>query len=294
MLNVSANKVSTQYFDTMGIRLLAGRLFTANDAPQLNRGPRRSFESLYVGPLNVIVNAAFVRRFFPNQDPVGKRFGTGVPIIVDEDEIIGVVSDAKYRSMREPIIPIYYTLGVNYGSFVLNVRTRPRPESIFEPVRKALASIDRGLAFTEIHTLAEEVDYSTAGERVTAVLASGFGAIAALLAGVGIYGLLAYAVAQRRREIGIRMALGASGLDIVNTVGRHALSMTVVGISLGLGSMLLAGRWIRSLLYGVSADDPSSLSMAAVFVAFVAVAAMVTPLTRAIRIEPAIALRQEN
>jgi putative ABC transport system permease protein len=138
------------------------------------------------------------------------------------------------------------------------------------------------------------VDYSTAGERVTAVLASGFGAIAALLAGVGIYGLLAYAVAQRRREIGIRMALGASGLDIVNTVGRHALAMTVVGISLGLGSMLLSGRWIRSLLYGVMADDPSSLSMAAVFVAFVAVAAMVTPLARAIRIEPAIALRQEN
>jgi ABC-type antimicrobial peptide transport system permease subunit len=180
-------------------------------------------------------------------NPVGQRFGVGVkPVEAADDEIVGVVSDAKYRSLREPIVPTFYSVGTAYYAFVLNVRTHVRPQSVFQPVRKALASIDPSAAFLEIHTLAEEVDDSTAAERLTAVLVSALGAIAVLLAGVGIYGLLAYAIVQRRREIGIRMALGAEPAHIARLVGRETLAMAVGGIVCGLAAALAAGPWIRS------------------------------------------------
>ena len=137
-------------------------------------------------------------------------------------------------------------MGTEYYAFVLNVRTHVRPESLFQPVQKVLASIDPSAAFLEIHTLAEEVDDSTAAERLTAVLVSALGAIAVLLAGVGIYGLLAYAIVQRRREIGIRMALGAEPAHIARLVGRETLAMAVGGIVCGLAAALAAGPWIRS------------------------------------------------
>ncbi len=133
-----------------------------------------------------------------------------------------------------------------------------------------------------------------AGERVIAALASIFGTIAALLTAVGLYGLLAYVVAQRRREIGIRMALGAQSTDIGVLVGRQALAMVVGGMVLGLGAAVAAAQWMRSLLYGVAPSDPSSLAAAAIFVALVAAVAIAIPVARATHIEPAVALRQET
>jgi len=137
-------------------------------------------------------------------------------------------------------------------------------------------------------------DASTAGERLTAALASVFGTIAALLTAVGLYGLLAYVVAQRRREIGIRMALGAQTVDIGVLVGSQALAMVVGGMVLGLGASAAAAQWMRSLLYGVAPSDPGSIAAAAVFVALVAAAAIAIPVARATHIEPAAALRQES
>ncbi len=280
-LNVSTNNVSPEYFDTMGMRILAGRNFSPVDP--IDKVAR------------VLVNKAFVKRFFPNADPVGRRFGVGAvdTVVTPDYEIIGVVSDAKYRSLREPMIPLIYFRGVRYGTFVLNVRTNVRPESIFEPVRKALASVDPSLPFLEVHTLSEEVGDSAAVERLTAILASVFGGLAALLAGVGLYGLLAYAMMQRRREIGIRMALGAEALDIAGLTVRQTVVMAVGGIVVGMGAALAAGPLIRSLLYGISPWDPESLSAAVVFVMFIAAGATVVPALRATRVAPSDALRQD-
>jgi predicted permease len=282
-LNTTINVVSPEYFDTMGMRLVSGRDFTSADDPE-------------VKPERVVVNQAFVRRFFPNVDPLGQRFGAGPPLRVVElmFEIIGVVGDAKYRSMREPMIPTLYRLSHDFDSFVLHVRTGGRPESIIESVRQALAAIDPALPFVEISTLAEEVDASTAGERLTAALASIFGTVAALLTAVGLYGLLAFVVAQRRREIGIRMALGAHTVDIGVLVGRQAVAMVAGGLALGLGAAAAAAQWMRSLLYGVAPSDPGSLGAAAAFVALVAAIAIAIPVARATHIEPAAALRQDH
>jgi predicted permease len=284
-LNSSFNEVSPGYFDTMGMRILAGRALAGSDAES----------GRPAGPKNVVVNQAFVRRFFPNVNAVGQRFGVGVKAVEGADnEIVGVVGDARYRSLREPVVPTFYKVGTEYFGFVLNVRTHARPESIFRAVPKALASIDPAAAFLEIHTLAAEVDDSTAAERLTAVLVSVLGAIAMLLAGAGIYGLLAYAIVRRRREIGIRMALGAVPTDIARLVGREGLTMAAGGIVFGLAAALAAGPWIRSLLYGISPWDPKSLSAAAIFVAVVAVGATAIPVLQATHIEPTPALRQED
>jgi predicted lysophospholipase L1 biosynthesis ABC-type transport system permease subunit len=207
--------------------------------------------------------------------------------------IIGVVSDAKYRSLRAPVVPTFYTPEVDPDDFVLNVRTRMRPETIIAPVRKTLASLDPGLPFLEVHTLAEEVDDSMAGERITAALASLFGGIAALLVGVGIYGLLAYVVMQRRREIGIRMALGAQPTHIGRLIARQTLAMTVTGIAVGLGAAFAAGHAIQSLLYSISPQDPKSLIAAVIFVALTAAAGTIFPVISATRVDPTVALRYE-
>ena len=285
-LNSNLNYVSPDYFGTLGMRILAGRGFIASDEPEPKRG----------GPVMAAVNQAFAERFFPDVNPVGKRFGYAPGMLGVADgrfEIVGVVSDAKYRSVREPIKPMFYTLESGDDQIVLYVRTRARPDAIIEPVRKVLASIDPSLPFLEVHTLAEEIDNTTAGERLTAALASLFGAIAALLAGAGIYGLLAFVVMERRREIGIRMALGAQPVQIGNLIAKQTLIMTVVGVTLGLVGALLAGPGIRALLYGISPQDPKSLCAAMMFVALAALLATVLPAVRATKVDPMVALRHE-
>ena len=275
-LNTSLNTVSPEYFDTMGMRILAGRGFQDSD-----RG---------VKPARVLVNQTFAQQFFPGIDPVGRLLGNSIQT---KFEIIGMVNDAKYRSLREPMTPTYYNLGSD-DFFVLCVRTRMRPETIIQPVRLELAALDPALPFLEIHTLAEEVDASAASERLTATLASLFGLLAAMLAAVGIYGLLSYAVAQRRREIGIRMALGARPGDIARMIGRQALAMVLVGVAAGLAAAWEAAPAIRSLLYGVTPSDGMSLGTAAAFVLLVSALATAIPAGRAARVEPASALRDEH
>jgi predicted permease len=285
-LNCNLNDVSPGFFATMGMRILAGRDFIAGDT-----SARKSKQ-----PEMIVINQAFAQRFFPNIDPVGKRFGfaAGMVGVANEAyEIVGVVSDAKYRSLREPIKPMFYILQADADHFVMYVRTRMRPESIIEPVRKVLASLDPSIPFLEVHTLAEEVDNTTAGDRLTAALSSLFGFIAALLAGAGIYGLLAYVVTERRREIGIRMALGAQPAQIGELIARQTLSMTAVGVTLGLGGALMAGPGIRSLLYGISPQDPRSLIAAVVLVFLTAALGTIIPALRATRVDPMVALRYE-
>jgi len=279
-LNSSLNWVSPEYFDALGIRVLEGRGFTTSDI----RAPK---------PAPAVVNEAFARRFFPDQDPLGRRFGNGMEVAAPADfVIVGVAKDAKYRSLREPMTPTYY-VATDTSLSVLCVRTRIAPEAAIQPVRAALASLDSALPFTEIHTLAEEVDASAAPERLTAALATMFGVFATLLAAVGIYGLLAFSVEQRRREIGIRMALGAKASDVGGMLGLQAGAMAGCGVVCGLGGALLAGRWLRMLLYGVAPEDPRSLIWAALLVTVVSAAATAIPAMRATRVQPATALREE-
>jgi ABC-type transport system, involved in lipoprotein release, permease component len=165
---------------------------------------------------------------------------------------------------------------------------------MIQPVRRVLATLDPALPFTEISTLAEDVEASTAAERLTAELASSFGALAALLTGVGIYGLLAYAVALRQREIGIRMALGARQGSIAALIGRQVLGMVAIGVAVGLGSAAVVTPWIRSILYGVAPSDPKSFAAAAFLLVLVAAVATAIPVARATNVQPAAALRQDH
>jgi predicted permease len=278
-LNTYSNSVSPGYFETMGIRLLEGRSLTERDAPPLTPSDK-----------SVVVNEAFARLYFPGVDPIGKRVVLGKL----HHQIVGVVSDSKYRSVREPIHPTIYGIGSAFETFVLNVRTKMRPELMFPAVDSALTSIDPSLSFLESQTLSAQVDESLAAERLEAAVATFFGAMAALLAGIGTYGLLAQTVAQRYREIGIRMALGARAFHIQGLIGRQILLLTAVGMATGLWASLLAGRWMKSLVYGISASDPVSLGASAFFIAAIAVVAAVLPARRAISIAPAETLRLDN
>ena len=282
-LATGMNGVSPDYFETMGMRLLSGRIFTVS-------------EDLQVRPLNAVVNEAFVRRFFPGEEPLGKRFGATAPgQLADAGfQIAGVVNDAKYRSLRQPVIPMVYTLDQYRGALIVHVRTRGKPEDVIPPVRQVIASLDRAMPIVEIDTLADEVDASSASERLTATLGSIFAVLAVLLSAAGIYGLLAYAVAQRRREIGIRMALGATPGNIRELIGRQALAMAIMGVIAGLAAARIAGPLIASVLYGVSPGDIRSLAGAALVVLAMAAAAAAIPAARAARVDPAAALRDDH
>jgi predicted permease len=283
-LDTASNSVSPGYFETMGIHILEGRAFLPSDLHK----PKQPH-------VMVVVNEAFAQRFFPDEDPLGKLFDAGTTgIAKGAFEIVGVVSDAKDRSLRERIPPMFYTAQTKFDSFVLYLRTHMQPQPIVEPVRKVWQSIGPGVPFLEVDTLADEVRQTTANERLTAILASLFGAVAALLAGVGIYGLLAYVVAERRREIGIRMALGARPVDIAKLIALQTLAIAAVGIVLGLAAALVVAPGIRSLLYGMSPQDPKSLLVATLFVALTAALATVFPAARAIRTHPSETLRYEN
>jgi predicted permease len=275
-LNTSINGVSPEYFDAMGMTIVRGRAFTSADIDAKR-------------PIPAIVNEAFVRRFFPDRDPIGQRFGLNAD---SSRVVVGIVRDAKYRSLREPMTPTFYSPD-RAGFSVLCVRTTGSPEALIDPVRKALSAIDPALPFTEIHTMAAEVEASAAPERLTATLAASFGAFAAFLAAAGIYGLLAFSVEQRRREIGIRMALGARPRQVGAMLGRQTAAMLALGIALGLAAALLLTGSLRTVLYQVSPADPLSMILAAALMCAVAAAATAIPARRATRVQPATALRDE-
>jgi len=283
-LNTSLNFVSPDYFDTMGIPLLAGRNFRATE-PETK-------------PSLVVVNRAFVKRFFPSRDPVGQRFGVAPGKIAKGDyQIIGVVGDAKYRSLREVIPPTMYQLqdsALKYSnSFILHVRTGNNPESIIQPVRKALDAIDPRLPFYEIRTLAEEVNATLWAERLLAWLSTLFSCVAAVLATLGVYATLAYAIAQSRREIGIRVALGARAIGILRLFSARPVRFAGVGVVLGLAGFYGAMPAFRSVLYEVSPADPRTITAAAAAVLLIALSATLVAAASALRVDPAIVLREE-
>jgi predicted permease len=279
----SGHSVSPEYFETMGIQWVAGRNFTG----------REDFKKV---PKPVIVNRAFVRRFGGGRVVIGEKFGNvavnGEPA-QPSFEVIGVVGDAKYRSLREPFQPTVYSMLVPGQDFILHLRTRAAPEAVIAPMRRLLARIDPRLSYIEVTTLAGEVAASLWAERVAAYLATVFSAAAALIAAGGLYALLAFAVMQRRREIGIRVALGALPRDVMRLIFGRAALLALGGIAVGLTAAWAVAPRIAAILFEVEPRDERALAAAAVFVFAVTAVAALIPSFRASRIHPASVLRQE-
>jgi predicted permease len=278
-LNTTFSSVSLDFFKVAGMRLLAGRDFGEADLTATK-------------PQRVIVSQSFARRFFPNADPIGKTFGFGMRKTAGADsEIIGVVNDIRFRNMREEAAPIYYRAAKDQNSFALYVRTRGAPGPVIEQLRGLLSSM--GLAPAETGTMEQDIETSLWQERLIAALASVFAAASAILVAIGLYGMLAYAVARRTREIGIRMALGARPANVVELISLDVVLSVVPGLILGLAVYAASARVITPVLYGVRPMDALSIAAALGVVVLVAATAAFVPARRAVAIEPAEALRQE-
>jgi predicted permease len=269
------------YFETLKIPMLLGRDFTYKDD---EKAPK-------VG----IVNEKFAKRYFGDQSPLGRHLGFGIdPGTKTDIEIVGVVGDTKYENMREPIP---YELYVPYvqqdfvNGMAVYVRTRGVPAGSFEALRRAAQEVDTNVPLYEMRTLEEQVDISLVTERLLATLSSVFGVLATLLAAIGLYGVMAFVVARRTREIGIRMALGATGVSVVRLVMLEVLLLASVGLGIGLAVALGLTRFIEAQLFGIKPADAVTMVLATLSIAVVASAAGFVPARRATRIDPVRALR---
>jgi predicted permease len=282
-MNTSALATGPGYFETLGQRLVAGRLFTPAE-----------YEGSPPKIRPVVVNQAFVRRFGDAASMPGRKFGFGAGRVVKpEVEVIGVVSDAKYRSMREPIQPtIYSPVSQEESRITLLVRTNVAPQAVAEPVRAALRSLDPALLAEDVSTLEHDVEASLWPERALLWLSNAFAAVAAVVAGAGLGGLMIFLVASRTREIAVRLAVGAARRDIWTLVMSDALIPVLIGLVAGCLSGLALVRTAQGILYGVSSSDPYLAASAAAGVSLICLAASLIPTYRALRVEPAQALRE--
>ena len=272
------NQVSGDYFRAMGIPLRAGRTFNDRDA----KG----------APSVIVVDESLARRQFPNENPLGKHLH-----FWDKAwEIVGVVGGAKYWSLSEGAAPQIYLsyLQVNWGSMSLVVRSQSGdPLRFTGPIRSELAAIDKNQPIHSFKTLEATVSELVAPQRFTTVLLAGFAALAALLAAVGIYGVMSYAVTQRTREIGVRMALGAQPKDVLKVLMTHGFMLVSVGVGLGLAASFALTRLMTDLLFGVEPTDKATLGAMTLLLVAVALVACFVPARRAMKVDPLVALRYE-
>jgi ABC-type antimicrobial peptide transport system permease subunit len=243
-----------------------------------------------------VVNQSFARRFFLGGNPLGRQFGIGRDQVVTAAfEIVGVVSDSRYRSFREPFQPTLFSCfcGTKTGDsvFQLEVRSTASPESVIAPVEAVMRKIDPRLPFREVRTMRRDVDDSLWAERTLATIGSGLSMLAALIACVGLYGLLSYTLAQRRREIGIRMVLGARPADIGRATLLRVLTMLLAGAALGIAAAVPVARLMQSMLFEVSPADAASHAAAVAVMLAAGLAAAALPAVRAARVDPWQALR---
>lgn len=277
---VQTNSVGADFFQTMGIPILQGRSFNVHDNSK--------------SPKVALVNRALVRQFFPNENPIGQTFK-----YEDADglvQIVGIVADTRYADLRSETPPTFY---VPYqqrsrsSRMMVEIRTATEPFGVLSQVRTAVEALDRDLPLIEVRTQEQQIQASLSSERIFAQLTSGFGLLALALASIGIYGLMAYTVARRTREIGIRMALGARVAQVLAGVLREALWMAVAGLTLGIGMSFWLVRFIRAMLYGLKATDPVTVGATAVLLICITLLAGIGPARRASRIDPLGALRHE-
>jgi len=284
--------IGPRFFSNMRIPFLAGRDFNSSD---YEIAARKS-ESHGAVPQPVIVDQTFVQEYLGKEKPIGRRFGefTG-----EEDappgpgyEIIGVVRDTKYNNLRREIKPMMYTPLTGFGAS-FEVRTAGDPQALVPAIRATVAQIDPNLPLRDVTTESQQIDRLLFQERLVARLSGFFGLLALVLACIGLYGLLAYEVARRTREIGIRIALGAQAGDALRLVAKQGLLLVLVGAAFGIGAALGVTRYLNSMLYDVRANDPLTIVIVAVLLVLVGLAACFVPARRATAVDPIVALRCE-
>ena len=278
-IELNTNVVGLNYFDTLGISIVKGRDFNSGDRDG--------------SPGVVIVNEEFSQKYFSKEAALGKR------LRVDSEgpmlEIVGVVRTAKYRNLRESPLPfIYIPLAqAMRGDMTLVVRTTRDPASLRANVRSVVQRVNHNIPIYGVKTITEQIDVALAADRMMAVLLAVFALTALLLASVGIYGVVSYAVAQRRHEIGIRMALGARSADVLKLVVRDGMKMAIVGVAVGLAGAFAVTRLIDSLLFGVTPTDLPTFVLVTLGLLLVAFLACYLPARRATKVDPLVALRYE-
>jgi predicted permease len=273
------NQIDAQFFATFGIPLLSGRDFGQMDTPE--------------SPKVAMVNKSLARYFFANDNPIGKR-------ITLEDyknlEIIGVVADTKYRDLKEaPPKTAYipYSQYTNTNQRILGVRATRDASAIIAAIRREVRTLDPNLPIYAIKTFAEQINDSISRERLVALLSTLFGLFALLLAALGLYGVIAYSVSQRTREIGIRVALGAKQSDVLRMILRQGMVVVGAGIAIGLVAALALTHLVRALLFGIAPTDLLTFTAVPVTLAAVALFACLIPARRAAKVDPTVALRYE-
>jgi putative ABC transport system permease protein len=277
-LGVRANVVSQGYFETMNIPILRGRVFNASDGP---RTPRVT-----------IVTKSLADRLWPNEDPIGKTLRDGNNQL---QVIVGVVPDTVYTSTLERERPptYYLLLAQNYESGVaLHVRTASNPMSLVPAIREAVRQVDSQLAVERPQLLRDVLDRTLSRQRMMATLVGLFGAVALILAVLGLYGVMAHVATQRTPEIGIRLAMGARPASIVTLLLGQGLRLLGIGVAIGLTGALAGTRYIEAQLFGVTATDPLTFVIGCVVLAIAGLTAAVIPALRAMHVDPVIALRR--
>jgi predicted permease len=283
----SWDRVGPHYFETIGTRLLEGRVIDERDTPG--------------APHVAVINETFARRFFPNENPIGQHFGMGDASHSGDYEVVGVVEDAKYQDTRGPAYATFFlTLlqvppGESLNGWVraIELHVAGKPENLEPAVRKAIANVAPHLIVLNLMSFGEQVARNFNQERLIARLTELFGALALILACVGLYGVTAYGVARRTNEIGIRMALGADRRNVLGLVLRAAIFQLGLGLAIGIPAALAGGNLLASQLYGIKSYDPVIFGVAAVVLAGCAIVAAYIPARRATRVDPLVALRYE-
>ncbi len=282
--DVKLNAVSPKFFATLGIRIVAGRDFDERDSRPLGETGRRS----------AIVNEAFVKRYLGGRNPLGLRIcqGSG-PDAKPDIEIVGVVADFSYRGLREESEQAYFAIfeGDDDAGGSFYVRVRGTSEAAFQSIRTIIRNADPALPLTYFRTLDEQVNRSLTSERMLAMLSGSFGTLALLLSLVGLYGVMSFVVTQRTREIGVRLALGATRASALWLVLRDALVMIAAGTAIALPCVWALGRLVESQLFGVKPTDPSAIAAATLLLASAALGAALIPAFRASTVNPIDALR---
>jgi predicted permease len=280
-LEIDSAVVSPGYFRTMGVPLIRGRDFHWNDAQ----------ESADVG----IVNETAARRLWPGENPIGKRLARGSGSRRKYADVIAVARDAKVRTLGEDPRPhVYWPFAQDYSPMMyVLARTQKAPETALEAVRRELLSMEPSLAFFESRTMRQNLAITLFPVRMGALLLGVFGGLALLLAAVGLYGVVSYSVSRRTHEIGIRMAIGASGWDVETLVTRQGAALVLVGVGLGWAAAFVGTRALSSVLYGIASTDIVTFVGTAGVLAIVALAANWIPARRAARIHPVTALRYD-
>jgi predicted permease len=296
-LSASWNRVSPRYFDAVGTPLMKGRAFDERDRPD--------------SPLVTIVSETFARRFFGDADPIGRRLGftNSTGAAAREFEIVGVVGDAKYQDGRRAPYATFFlpflqqakgsglegaiTLDRSHYPQAIVLQTSGNTPNLENELREALTEVDRRLIVRRFQTMQQQVAGNFNTDRVIARLTTAFGAVALLLACLGLYGVMAYSVTRRTREIGIRMAIGASRKHVLTAILRSAFLQVAIGLAIGLPAVYFAGRYLQSTLFGVSGQDPLVVTAALGILVASAVIAALIPAARAATLDPVRALRVE-